>query len=376
LKRLAGLLVRTAARLLPAPLRGWGDAMAAELAAIDETGPALGFALGCVTAALREAVRLHLRRAVAGLEGSMTMALRIRANRRPRRLAILCALGATGFGFLYLAMAGAPLRYPAVNGAGLALGLLAVVLLGRVGDVRRGIVDLMLAAALLLTAAFGMSADGMTRWLAVGGVLLQPGLILLPILVLRYARSPDALSTLAVALAALAMALQPDRAMAGALLAGIATLALVRPGWNAFIALAAAGAAFAATLARADPSAAVPYVDQVLASSFALHPLAGLAVWTGAALLLVPALAGLAAPAGQRAPHAVFGALWLAILLAAVLGNYPTPLVGYGASAILGYLLSALGLPAQAQVAAAGPDREGRRPPPDEGTPRLRARLT
>ena len=289
------------------------------------------------------------------------------ANRRPRRLAILCALGATGLGFLYLAMAGAPPRYLAVNGAALALGLLAVASLGRVGDVRRGIVDLMLAALLLLTALTGVSADGMTRWVPISGVLLQPGLILLPILVLRFARSPDALPTLAVSLAALALALQPDRAMAGSLAAGLAALAMLRPGRNTFIALAGAGAAFAATLVRADPSAAVPYVDQIFASALALHPLAGLAVWTGAALMLVPALAGLGAPAGQRAPHAVFGALWLAILLAALLGNYPTPLVGYGASAILGYLLSAWGLPPLMQGTAVGQGQAARATPDQDG---------
>ena len=36
---------------------------------------------------------------------------------------------------------------------------------------------------------------------------------------------------------------------------------------------------------------------------------------------------------------AVFGATWLAVIAFAVVGNYPTPLVGYGSSAILGYCL-------------------------------------
>ena len=36
----------------------------------------------------------------------------------------------------------------------------------------------------------------------------------------------------------------------------------------------------------------------------------------------------------------VFGGVWCTALAAAALGNYPTPLVGYGGSAILGYCVS------------------------------------
>jgi hypothetical protein len=372
MNRSAGLLIRAATRLLPVSRRGWGRAMEAELAAIEGTGPALGFALGCAAAMLREAARFHiLRLAGANEEGDGAMHF---LTGRPRRLAGLCAVAATGLGMLYMALAGAPPRYLAVNGVALVSGLLAAALLARVGDVRRGIVDLMLASALLLTAWLGISADGVTRWLSVGGVLLQPGLFLLPVLVLRYARSPDALSTVAVSLAAFALALQPDRALAGALAAGLMALAVARPERNVFLALSAAATGFAATLVRADPSGAMPWVDQILASSFAVHPLAGLAVWTGAALMLVPALAGLWRPGEARVPCAVFGALWFAVILAALLGNYPTPMVGYGASAIFGYLLCLLGLPARAQGAAADPGRGVRPDMSGDGPHRFRVR--
>jgi len=294
---------------------------------------------------------------------------------RPRLLAGLCAAGATGLGLAWMAAAGAPLRYLAVNLIALLLGFLAVVVLGRVGDVRRGIVDLMLAALLLLTALAGVSADGVTRWVPVGGVMLQPGLVLLPILALRFARTRNGLSTLAILLAALALALQPDRATAGALAAAMAVLAIFRPDRYVLIALAAAGAAFAATLLRADPSPAVPFVDQIFFTSFGIHPLAGLAVAAGAALLLVPAAVGLAGSAETRAAYGVFGAVWLAVILAALLGNYPTPLVGYGGSAILGYLVSLLGLPSRAETEAAGRDRVARGPDAADRPGSLRAGL-
>lgn len=361
MSRLAPLIVRLAARLLPAPAREWGRAMAAELAAIERPWPALGFALGCLAAALREAVRFQIMRVFGAVtEGDGTMGVSSGFGWRPRRLAGWCAAGAAGLGLAYMTLAGAPLRYPAVNLIALALGFGAVALLSRVGDVRRGLVDLMLAGVLLMTALWGLSAGGMTRWLAVGGVLLQPGLILLPILTLRFARNRDPLSTLAIALAALALALQPDRAMAGALAAGMAVLAVLRPERNALLAFAAAATGFAATMIRADPSAAMPFVDQVLATSFAVHPLAGMAAWTGAALLLVPAFAGLVRRDGDKLSLAVFGGLWFAVILAAVLGNYPTPFVGHGASPILGYVLSLLGLPGQARVAAAAQEDDDR----------------
>jgi len=269
-------------------------------------------------------------------------------SRHSRRLAVLCAIGATGLGLSYLAAASAPLSYVAVNAAALAIGLLAVGVVTEVGKLWRidgGLVAVILACLILLTSLFGISADGARRWLSVGGIALQPGLVLIPVIALSFAQARRAASLLAVLIAALALALQPDRAMAGALAAGMAALALSRPERMVLMGLAGALAGFAATLLRADPSSAAPFVDQIFYSSFALHPLAGLAVLGGAVLMVVPAIAGYRIDPDRRASHAVFGAVWLAVIVAAALGNYPTPIVGYGGSAILGYLLSLLYLP-------------------------------
>lgn len=350
---LATLIVGLAARLLPAPSRGWGRAMAAEVRAIDGDGAALGFAFGCLGSALREAVHHPSDPTPAEEEAMIDFEVP-----RPRRLAILCAVSATGLGLAWMGLAGAPPRYLAVNATALLLGLLAVAVLGRAGDVGKGIVNLMLAILLLLTALTGVSAEGVTRWVPVGGILLQPALLLLPILALRFGRTRDPVSTLAILIAALALALQPDRAMAGALAATLAVLAAFRPQRNVLIALAAAWAGFAATLLRPDPSPAMPFVDQIFFSAFTVHMLAGLAVAAGAVLMLVPALAGLVGGGECRVAHAAFGAMWGVVILAALLGNYPTPLVGYGGSAILGYLVSLLGLPPRVEKRReAGADR-------------------
>ena len=374
-RMLAESIVRLAAIVLPARHRDWGRAMVVELAAIESPGAALSFAVGCLAAALREAASSRFPDRNLASEGTPLMHSPGNPLRYPRRLAALCAVGATGLGLAYMAAAGAPLSYLAINAAALAIGLLAIGIVteaGRLWRVDAGAVGMALACLILLTSLFGVSADGVTRWISAGGIMLQPGLVLVPTVALGFAGTRSAASLLAVLIAALALSLQPDRAMAGALAAGMAALALARPERAVLVALGAALAAFTATLARADPSPAVPFVDQIFYSSFDVHLLAGLAVIAGAALMLVPAIAGYIRDPDQRPVYTVFGSVWLAAILAAALGNYPTPLVGYGGSAILGYLISLLGLPPRAAMrcgrdgAAVRPEAEEKRADPSK----------
>ena len=53
----------------------------------------------------------------------------------------------------------------------------------------------------------------------------------------------------------------------------------------------------------------------------------------------------------------MFGVTWLGMVVAAALGNYPTPVVGYGGSAILGYALSLSLMPIEARSTAAAKAR-------------------
>lgn len=109
----------------------------------------------------------------------------------------------------------------------------------------------------------------------------------------------------------------------------------MRPERHIIVALGASVAGFAATLARADTLPTAPYVDQILYSSFDVHPLAGAAVLAGSVLLLVPATVGWFRDPANREIYTAFGAAWLAGIAAAALGDYPTPIVGYGGSAII-----------------------------------------
>lgn len=360
-RSLADGLCRALLAMLPAALRSWGFAIRGETAAIADDGKALLFALHAFAGLGPAIVSSHLRVFVASLRGgrsspaesSIIMDLRRAAIRYPRVLGIVCATGAVASGLAYLAAAGAPIRYLAVNLAALVIGAALLALLGRTaaadGRTAGGTITAM-AAALLATALSGIEVEGAARWIVLGGLSIQPSLVLLPMMLVAFARARDALATVGMVAAAAAMALQPDRAMAGMMALSLAVLATVRRDRHVLAALAAAVGALAVTLLRTDTLPAVPFVDRILYSSFELSTAAGIAVLGGSTLLLVPAMVGCSRASSDRVAFAVFAAVWLAAIGAAALGNYPTPIVGYGGSAIIGYVLSLLALPRRADA--------------------------
>lgn len=289
-----------------------------------------------------------------------------------RGLGIASALGATVLGFAFLLAAGAPVGYLAIQAGALAIGLVALPILAILSRLSpSGASDWILpvlGAALLVTALFGLDIAGAARWVRVGAVTVQPSLVLLPLMLLLFARRSGPAGAAAMVLAAAAMALQPDRAMAGVLAASLATLSFVRPDRLTIGAAAFAFAAFAVALFQPDALPAVPYVDGILYSAFDIHLLVGAAVLAGSALLLLPALG-----ACELAPRIVFATAWLAIVAAAALGNYPTPLVGYGGSAVLGYLLSVALLPGRKRSESFGQEAGAAPVPSLPGDPMLRA---
>jgi hypothetical protein len=372
-----------ASRLLPPHLSAWSRAMANELTEIADDRSALLFACGCLRAAVALAIgaRLGALRAILFplLPSPRSLPAMIRISTRPRLLGLLCGAVAVGMGMAYMDAAGAPSRYLLVNFAALVLGATAWLALGRAGGSRlagAGLAILALSIPLLLTALFGVAADGAVRWVSVGPLSVQISLIVLPAMIILYARRPDRAGTAGMMVAALALALQPDRAMAGVLAAGLIALLLAKPGRRPVLAAAAASIlGFGWTLLEPDALPPSAFVDRILYTAFDVHPLAGAAVAAGAAALVVPAVIGLGRGGGDRAAFLAFGACWSAVVAAAALGNYPTPLVGYGGSAVLGYLLSVALLPGGAResdaLALASPAADGR--DPDRTRSELRA---
>ena len=267
------------------------------------------------------------------MNGKMTLS--------PVTVGIAAATGAVALGWLYLLMAGAPPRMLLLNPASLLVGIAAVMVLRAAASLRLrggGLALIAISVAVVATALLGQSVDNASRWVSLAGITIQPGLMFVPALAVAFAARQSRWSAAAVAIAAAGIALQPDRAMAGALLAGVAATAAVRRGPIGLAALGAAFAAFIITLLRPDALPAVPFVDGVLYTSFAVSPMAGLAVVAGSAMLLSPLLC--ASNQAMRPRLLAFAFTWVAVIAAAAIGNYPTPLVGFGGSAIVGYLLS------------------------------------
>jgi hypothetical protein len=274
------------------------------------------------------------------------------------RSVILCGAVATALGLGYMAAAAAPNTYLAINAAAFVIGLAIVAIASQLRlPVSAGAICLGLAAVLLVCFLLGTGVNGATRWLRLGNIIVQPSLILVPVLALSFAHDRRSLGVVAVAITALVLALQPDRAMAAALAAGLVTLALVRPASETFTAAAAAVAGFATAMFRPDTQGAMPFVDRIYSTSFEVHPLAGVAVLSGSLILLLPTVSGPRGNQSELGASAVFGAVWVAIVAAAALGNYPTPLVGYGGSAILGYLLCSLSFRTRCAAAKQSGDR-------------------
>jgi hypothetical protein len=353
--------------------------MGRELTEIGDERAALVFAAGCLRASLSLAAAAAARSAFAAIRTllfpaapfSWRLPTMNRISTQPRLLGLLCGSVAVLMGLAYMQAAGAPSRYLLVNFAALALGATAWLALGGTGrsSLRgAGLATLAFSVTLLLTALFGVAADGASRWVSVGPLSLQVSLIVLPVMLVLYARRPDRAGTAGMIVAALALALQPDRAMAGVLAAGLLALLLSVPERRPVaVAAAASILAFGWTLLRPDTLEASAFVDRILYTAFDVHPLAGAAVAAGAVALIVPAAIGLRRGAGERAALLAFGACWSAVVAAAALGNNPTPLVGYGGSAVLGYLLSVALLPAgvrgtdsaaRASPSSAAPDQD------------------
>jgi hypothetical protein len=258
-------MLSAASRLLPSHMSPWARAMRCELAAIPDDGAALSFALGCLRAAftLAFAARLEAARSFLPPPAHPTRSF-LDMNgilARPRSLGLICGAAAVGIGIAYMLAAGAPSRYLLVNVAALLLGMTAWLALGKVAGSRlvgAGLAVLVLAVSMLLTALFGVAADGASRWVSVGSLSVQVSLIVLPVMVVLYARRPDPIGTAGMIVAALSLAAQPDRAMAGVLLAGLLGALFATPNRSATVATAAAALAFGWTLLRPDTLPASP----------------------------------------------------------------------------------------------------------------------
>lgn len=233
-------------------------------------------------------------------------------------------------GLAWMAWAGAPTVWLAIN-AGALLAALAGALLLPMPPKQSGQLILAgtLVALLVLTALAGVELDGVRRWIALGPVRLHTGYLVLPLLVVLASQLPSRHAALLLGAALLATLAQPDRAACYALAAAVCVNAVQRRDWPAIGALLLAIACSIAVLARLDPLQPVRFVEGVQADALASAPLFG-------TLLTLATLAPLALLRGGDRRAQLLAAFVLVAGLCAFAGAYPSILIGYGATPILG----------------------------------------
>lgn len=327
--RIANLVIG----LLPPNLKDWGKAMRCEIDAIRVPSEATVFAIGCIYFALGQRIAFFTDTAFKHLKENTS------------HMMATCAILATGLGLVHMTLAKAPTSYLAMNAGALVTGFLIVGIAAmstKISKSRWGLISVLLALMVLLTSLFGNSAEGATRWILLGSFSVQSSLLMVPIVAVVFARHQSVLTSLAIAVTSFALALQPDRGMSGALAAGTLVLALAKPAKSSAVAAGTAMCGFVIAMLQSDTLPATQFVDQIYFSAFDVHPIAGIAVLAGTLLLIAPAIIGWLGGGLDRNMFLVFGAVWGAICFAAALGNYPTPIVGYGGSAIIGYVVCML----------------------------------
>jgi cell division protein FtsW (lipid II flippase) len=248
-----------------------------------------------------------------------------------------------------IGVAGAPRSALIVQGlsAGLALGL--ALLVGRFWRRARWRLWVLMAAcglALLLTLMNGVSLEGARRWLALGPIQLHTASMVLPFAAWAFAKGfDDRRVALIAGLVALLLLYQHDAASSLAFaLALMAATLLERPRqltpWACVI---VAGLLAYAAWVEPDTLPAVPYVEGLLVNTAKANPVLGSVAGVLMISLPAPFLAVAQARPERRAEALTLAALWTGWIAGNLFGNYPAPVLGYGAGPILAWGLS-LGL--------------------------------
>jgi hypothetical protein len=240
-------------------------------------------------------------------------------------------------GLCYLYAFGAPARLIAVNAGALVLAL-AWILLCRMpanAKARLGMAAV-LSLALFMPLLTGPSLGGVARWLPAGPVMLQSGPLLLPLLVVLAAGNARTAPAV-LALTTAALSLQPDAASLLALAMASTVLAVLSRSLACGL-VALAAAVLAVVTSGAGGLEPQLYTEGVLAH-VAERSLAA-AIALGLMLFLAPFWHLVIAPRVSQAEGIALATLLVGFATMAMVAPFPFPLIGYGASPILGFGLA------------------------------------
>jgi hypothetical protein len=199
------------------------------------------------------------------------------------------------------------------------------------------------AVATILLPFIAPGMMGVHRWVSLGGFSLQPSAIVLPFIITAVAwiaRQHAVVSIASAVLTTMILALQPDAAQAFSFAVACSVLFALNAARQHYRAIGVLLllAAAAASFTRNDPLPPVPHVEGIfalVASRGALWAVFGIA-----ALLLLP-LPFIATFARAHDRVALALAVYAGMtILASFSGTFPVPVMGYGASPILGYFIA------------------------------------
>jgi cell division protein FtsW (lipid II flippase) len=273
------------------------------------------------------------------------------AGHRPLMLDLLFPLPALAVGILVMRASEVPATAWGQNVAACVVGILLCLILARPRSSPRSDAGLpvagMLALGFLAATWLDPGVEGVHRWLRLGPVRLHAGALVLPFVLamlvgLERAGHGRASRLLAVA-TAFVLVLQPDAAQATAFVAGAVVLLLPRRpaerrAWIPLVPLLAFGGL---SWLRGDPLAPVAHVEGIVGLAAELGTGWGIAAVASLLLLPVPFFA--ARRQGDDRVGLALGAYVAVTILAAALAHFPVPVLGQGASPIIGYF-AALGL--------------------------------
>ncbi|HYC88508.1 MAG TPA: hypothetical protein VEO54_04785 [Thermoanaerobaculia bacterium] len=233
----------------------------------------------------------------------------------------------------------------AINVAAAAFGLLIWIAGRRLPPLTRRGPRALLTAAAIAAILLPFASEGMLgvhRWVPVGGLRLHASAIVAPLIILcvAAAASHGIGTALAISTAcATILALQPDAAQTTSLAAACAVvLVCTRPMHEALPSVALLLAVSGASFIRHDPLPPVAHVEEIF--GIVASRGAGWAAMATAALLLLP-VPFFAAWYRHRHPAALALGVYVAgTILAPAWGTFPVPVMGSGASPILGYFIA------------------------------------
>ena len=267
-------------------------------------------------------------------------------------------------GALVMRLGGAPSGMWAAHLATGAVGMLLYAATTRAPRLSLGA-----ASFLAVTGAFALAVtlaapglQGVHRWLELPGLRLNASQLVMPALLVFAATNLRGAPTLAQVQLLVVQGihlLQPDAGQATAV--AVAALVLLRSGPRTRASRASAAVLLAAAVAtwmRADPLQPVPFVEDITSRALALHwtlGCLGLAAIAGAALAPIVSV-----PQGATSDATLAGRVVTTYFATAAVvvafGAFPVPLLGFGASSIVG---ASLALAAVRRAVLHGLPREG-----------------